>query len=99
MSTYTHSVYSLFVLQCRALGNERRVYILTLLRSRAYTIEELTELLGIRQPSVTRHVLILQRAGFVQGKRRGRHVYFSLTPKARQCAWIWECYRTGVLAN
>lgn len=68
-----------------------------LLRYQSYMVEELTEKLGIRQPNVTRHLIVLQRAGFIVGKRKGMCVYFSLTPKARICAWLWQHCKNDIL--
>ncbi|MBC8066371.1 MAG: metalloregulator ArsR/SmtB family transcription factor [Chlorobia bacterium] len=50
----------------RALGSSTRVRIIELLSHREMNINELSGALGLTQPSVTKHVQILEEAGLVQ---------------------------------
>ena len=49
----------------RALGSSTRAQILTLLTDRDMNINELGQALGISQPSVTKHVQILEESGLI----------------------------------
>jgi predicted transcriptional regulator len=50
----------------RALGSSTRIRIIELLSQREMNINELSSALGLTQPSVTKHVQILEEAGIVQ---------------------------------
>jgi DNA-binding transcriptional ArsR family regulator len=52
--------------QLRALGDERRTRIVTLLRERARSISELAELLGQPKGTVGHHVKVLERSGLIR---------------------------------
>ncbi len=68
------------MLVLRALGNERRLYILSLLAVRAYTGIELAAKLGIHKGAVSKHLHILLRAGLIVSRRKGGAVFFRLAP-------------------
>jgi ArsR family transcriptional regulator len=63
----------------KAMADENRVRILKMLQHRKLCVCELSEALGITQPSVSRHLKILQDAGLVEGKRNGQWVDYQLT--------------------
>lgn len=52
--------------QLRALGDEVRARIVTVLRERAASTTELAELLGMAKGTVAHHVKVLERAGLVR---------------------------------
>jgi DNA-binding transcriptional ArsR family regulator len=52
--------------QLRALGDERRTAIVTLLREHARSIGELAELLGQPKSTVGHHVKVLERTGLIR---------------------------------
>ena len=64
----------------KALGNERRLFILEILGRKNRTETELVSYLGIHPSAVSKHLSLLVRAGIVQGNRIGREVEFRLTP-------------------
>jgi DNA-binding transcriptional ArsR family regulator len=65
----------------KALGNERRVYILYLLwKFGPHTGVELVEKLVIHPSAVSRHLHVLLKAGLLVGQRKGMEVYFSIAP-------------------
>lgn len=68
------------MLIARAIGNERRLYILLLLLVRSYTGGELAEELGIHKTSMSKHLRILHRAGLIVSKRVANTVVFSIAP-------------------
>jgi predicted transcriptional regulator len=55
----------------KALASEARVRILALLAEKERNINELSELLQLSQPSVTKHVQTLEEAGLVEGRYVG----------------------------
>jgi ArsR family transcriptional regulator len=63
---------------CSALADPTRILMLYLLSEHPYTVNELTEKLGVTQPSTSRHLKILRDRGLVQASRRGQAVEYSL---------------------
>lgn len=62
----------------RALGDETRLRILSLLARRELCVCELTTVLGIGQSKASRHLAVLRNAGLVTDRRNGMWVYYSL---------------------
>jgi ArsR family transcriptional regulator len=66
----------------KAAGERTRLRILNLLRLGSFCVGDLQAALGIPQPSVSRHLAALRRAGLVLDLRSGTHVFYSLAPPA-----------------
>lgn len=62
----------------KATADENRMRILKMLQHSSLCVCEISEALGISQPSVSRHLKILQDAGLVEGKRNGQWMDYSL---------------------
>jgi ArsR family transcriptional regulator len=62
----------------KALSDPTRIKILKMLSFRPLCVCELTVMLEISQPAVTHHLKILERAGLIRGKRKGRWIYYEL---------------------
>ena len=62
-----------------AIADARRRTILELLAERERSVGELTESLGIAQPSVTQHLRVLSEVGLVAVEKRGTRSIYSLT--------------------
>ena len=70
-----------YVTQYKALGDPLRLRILNLLPMEEkcedmYNVSELSEELGVSQPTVSHHLKILKDAGLVTCKRMCRDVYY-----------------------
>jgi DNA-binding transcriptional ArsR family regulator len=61
-----------------AMSNDKRLMILCQLISGERTVNELAELLDTRQSTVSQHLALLRRDGFVQPRRDGQTQYYSL---------------------
>jgi ArsR family transcriptional regulator len=61
-----------FVTVMKALSEPNRVRIVKLTAKRPLCVCELTELLGLAQPTVSKHLGILEQAGLVSGHREGQ---------------------------
>lgn len=67
-----------------ALPSPSRVRMLTWLFSRAAaSVTDLTNFVGLSQPTVTHHMKRLHRAGLVTRFKSGRHTYYQATRLAR----------------
>jgi DNA-binding transcriptional ArsR family regulator len=70
------------------LANPVRLKLLCCLYQSSKNVEELIENCSLAQSAVSQHLIKLRKAGLVKTKRKGRHIYYSLTSN-----------NTGKLAN
>jgi ArsR family transcriptional regulator len=64
---------------CEGLGDPKRVLILYLLSPRPRNVGELTEALGIPQPTVSHHLKVLRDRGLIAARKEGTAIYYSLS--------------------
>jgi len=69
-----------FTTVMKALSEPNRVRIVKLTAKRPLCVCELTELLGLAQPTVSKHVRILEQAGLVSGRREGPWILYQPGP-------------------
>ncbi len=84
----------------KAFADPNRLKIVKLLEKREYCVCELQEALGIAQPTVSKHMGILENAGLVDKRREAKFVLYYLTkpyPDGRVgtlvrelCGWLDE---------
>jgi DNA-binding transcriptional ArsR family regulator len=83
----------------RTLGDPtRRALFERLCRDGEQTVGALTALAGVSQPAVSKHLLVLKRAGMVRDRHEGRQTHYSarrdalapLTDWAGRMAGFWE---------
>ena len=63
---------------CEGLGDPKRVLILYLLSAGPRNVTEITEALGIPQPTVSHHVKVLRDRGLIVARKEGTAIYYSL---------------------
>jgi ArsR family transcriptional regulator len=61
----------------RLLGDEARLRLLRILTQERLNVTELTQVLGLAQSGVSRHLGLLRKAGLVQESREGGFVYYT----------------------
>ena len=66
----------------RALSDPTRVEIVQLVSKSPRNVTELTSLVGVSQPKVSRHLKILRDAGLLNDVRRGKWVWYEMTEHA-----------------
>jgi len=66
----------------RAFSDRTRLRILYLLQSGECCVGNIVDILGVEQPSASRHLAYLRRAGLVSVRRAGLWCYYSLAPAA-----------------
>jgi len=64
----------------KALADGNRLRIIRLLLDRPRCVCELQKALGITQPSVSKHLRILEEAGLVDKTRSGQYIDYHLAP-------------------
>ena len=68
-----------------ALGDETRLMLVRKLCSgQPYSIAQLTEGSKLTRQAITKHLRVLESAGIVHGRRRGRENLFALDPEPIQ---------------
>jgi len=67
-----------FVRVAKAVSDPGRVKILKLLETRELCVCEIRELLGLAQPTVSKHLKILEEAGLVKSAKTGQWVNYRL---------------------
>lgn len=67
-----------FIKVMKALSDPNRVKILKLLQHKKMCVCELQGVLGVSQPTVSKHLKVLQEAGLVTYKKDGLWVNYSL---------------------
>jgi len=78
----------------QALSDESRVRALMALRQGELCVCQLTALLKLATPTVSRHLSLLHKAGLVESRKEGRWVYYRLaeaaadTPERGALDWL-----------
>jgi len=62
----------------KALGDQNRIRILKMLQEKPMSVGQLTQVLGISQPAVSRHLRQLSEAGLVEARRQAFWVTYRL---------------------
>ena len=62
-----------------AMSNEKRLMILCQLIDSERSVNELAELLEARQSTISQHLALLRKDGFVHARRHGQTQFYSLT--------------------
>jgi ArsR family transcriptional regulator len=66
----------------RVLGQPVRLRLIEQLTSGPATPQELSEVTGTSQQNVSKHLLVLYRAGIVSRRPEGSHVFYSLADQS-----------------
>jgi ArsR family transcriptional regulator len=77
----------------KAFGDPTRLRILTLLAPKERTVGEIVKLVGLSQPTVSRHLAVLREAGVVVDRRDGQQVFYSLNKSSVGdcCSGFCDC--------
>lgn len=63
---------------CEGLADPKRIALLYALRDGETTVNQLAEILGLPQATVSRHLKILRERNLVNARRDGMNVYYAL---------------------
>jgi len=67
-----------FIKVTKALSDPNRIKIMKLLQQGAMFVSEIQSVLGISQPSISKHLKVLENAGFVSFQKHGLWVGYRL---------------------
>ena len=70
----------------KALGDEKRLRILSLLRQGERCACVLLEHLNLSQPTLSHHMKILCDSGIVIGRKEGKWMHYSISPEGSEAA-------------
>jgi len=70
----------------KAMADETRQHILTLLQDREMSVQEITDLLGLTQSTISHHLSCLLHVHLVSARREGRQTYYRANP-----TYVAEC--------
>ncbi|MFQ5452510.1 MAG: ArsR/SmtB family transcription factor [Candidatus Paceibacterota bacterium] len=75
-----------------ALSDARRRELLFLIAKKDLNVTELASCFSVSLPAISRHLKVLEKAGVIKRRIRGREHYFDIVPKALAdaCNWITE---------
>ena len=77
----------------KALGHPARLRMLALLKDGELCVCQVTEVLGLAPSTVSEHLSVLRRAGFIEERKEGKWVYYASTghPGLQAiCASLWQ---------
>lgn len=70
--------------RAKAMSDEARLLALAVIRKNGEMCGcEIQAALGVTHATVSHHMRVLSDAGLVEGERRGKWIYYRLTPEAR----------------
>jgi ArsR family transcriptional regulator len=72
-----------FIKVMKALSDPNRARLLKMLQGRVMCVCEIQAVLGIAQPTVSKHLKILEDAGLLSRRKEGLWAYYSLTDGGR----------------
>ena len=83
----------------KALADPLRLRMLAAVAEEELTVGEVQDVVGSVQSSVSRNLAILRQAGFVQDRKEGTNVYFSVRANMAQDARdLFQTLRQGSLS-
>jgi ArsR family transcriptional regulator len=64
---------------CSGLADTNRILILYTLNEKSLNVSELSDFLGLPQPTTSRHLKVLRDRGLVTAERDAQSIYYTLT--------------------
>jgi len=62
----------------RLIGEGTRAKIIQQLRKKSYNVSNIKARFSLTQPTISHHLKVLQKAGMVSAKKKGREIYYFL---------------------
>jgi ArsR family transcriptional regulator, arsenate/arsenite/antimonite-responsive transcriptional repressor len=70
----------------KALSDPGRIKVLKMLQEGELCVCEIQAALGLAQPTVSKHLRILEEAGLIRGRKQGVWIYYSLETEGPPCS-------------
>ena len=65
----------------KALGHAKRLEIITLLQGHSLTVNQIVQMTGLRQATVSQHLMILKETDLVVATKTGKEIYYTLSSR------------------
>ncbi len=75
----------------KALAHPTRLFILDEVSRRERCVQELTNMLGVEMPTVSRHLAVLKNAGILESEKRGAQVFYRV--HVRCVLKVFDCVK------
>ena len=75
----------------KALSDDTRLRLVMLLQRKSHCVCELTEILGLSQPKISKHLTKLKELGLVSTIKDSRYVYYQLIKDDETVSKILDC--------
>ena len=83
---------------CLALGNSKRLQILSLLKNGELSVTDLIKTMGINKANLSQHLAILRQKSILETRRQGRTVYYRISnPKITEACTIMHAVMIEML--
>ena len=86
MPVHSYPRFRPLAVKSRVLGNERRLFSLDYLETHEACIADLALLLHVSEPTMSKHVQMMLKVGFLESERRAGSVYVTMNKDFRP-AW------------
>ncbi len=83
----------------KALSDGTRMKILAMLSVRSMCVCELTHVLGLAQPTVSRHLKQLEDTGFINSRREGNWTIYFLDPEDKVISQLLDLVMANALSE
>lgn len=95
-SPFPKSVYDKNASIYKLLANPKRLEILNIIKNCEATVDQLSEIVGIKKANTSQHLAILRYVRVVKVRREGQKAYYSIAnPKiVAPCAVLRELWQT-----
>ena len=94
---YPRQRYEFRARVAKALAHPGRLMMLDALAKKERCVCELTDLVGVDQSTVSKHLAVLKQAGIVEDRKDGSKAFYRLKTKCLQ--GIWECVESVLEQN
>ncbi len=75
----------------KAFGDRTRLRIVALLADKELTVNEIVAVIGLSQPTISRHLAVLRQAEVVHDRRDGQKVYYRLDKQSVESCCTGFC--------
>lgn len=67
----------------KALADENRLQIISILLNKESYVNELSDLLGIAVCNISRHLKVLETNGLIEKRKKGTYIFYSVSEKLK----------------
>lgn len=78
INSTTHDVFAKHSDLLSALAHPTRLEIIQLLRGQSLNVTQMVQMLGLRQPVVSQHLMLMRDTGIVHSEKIGKEVYYRI---------------------